>query len=268
MNNIFSLNSIWDSIGISNLSFLGFLKRIFLIIFIILNICFLYLEYLDILSKNKSKSSTQYMESGVAVELRRIAAGVVVGIGLYSGYITIRNDFVGEGEYQKKLEELKNELAKAKLEAKKAADEKSANNFIQKMHFDGISRSLQTVEKLRSDKSELMKLIEEKSSTAKFKAGEDDTIQSEVRKYKLRLYALELEEKRAHSELSQTIESGHKFATEVTKEPDESKLLSFINEDLKNSTFFNLDELFSNFESLNGITKLVVLMMGSSYVIL
>lgn len=239
MVKIFSLSSIWDSIGISNLSCLGFLKVVFLVIIVVLNIGLLYLESLEI--KSKSTDKTPYMQSGSGTgsRLKRIAGQVSFCIGVYSGYITIRNDRT----YQKNSEQFRNELEKAKLEAKEAADEKTAINFTQKMHIDGLERSFQKANKLRSEQSELRKFIEDNKATAKFKSGDDERFLAEISRAELRLFALDREEERAQSDLKLEIEKTQRFATEISGETEDQKILALVNEDFKKSTILDLDGL-------------------------
>jgi len=102
MNNIFSLKNFGFSLGITNFSFIFCLKVIFFIIFIILNICLIYTEYLDRKYTN-IKNPESHLKSGLTPELQRIAKKVIVGIGLLSGLITIKNEYKNKQD----LEEIK-----------------------------------------------------------------------------------------------------------------------------------------------------------------
>jgi F0F1-type ATP synthase gamma subunit len=68
-------------------------------------------------------------------------------------------------------------------------------------------------------------------------------------------------------ELEQSIESGRKFSQEISQEPDDQKVLDKINEEINKSSIFGLDieklltELWDKFETFDGITKLVFVML-------
>lgn len=82
-----------------------------------------------------------------------------------------------------------------------------------------------------------------------------------------RLQALVHEENRAYYELTGDVATARGFSEEVCKETDETKILELINDenDKKSSIFdFDLEKLWNTFESSDGITKLVWVLMFSS----
>ena len=88
LKKLLSLNWNWNSLDITELSFVGFLKIIFFIFFIILNICLLYSEYLDKKYNYKDNSGSHcYMQSGTgaggrgAVDLKKVASYFIVVAG-------------------------------------------------------------------------------------------------------------------------------------------------------------------------------------------
>jgi len=76
--NFISLNSIWFSLGVTDFSFLLCLKLIFFIIFILLNIVLLYIEYLDRKYNNKYYPDS-HLKAGLSPELQKFAKQVIVG---------------------------------------------------------------------------------------------------------------------------------------------------------------------------------------------
>ena len=262
-NKMFSLNLICASIGtgLTELSFLGFLKIIFFILFLLLHIGFLYFEYLDINSK-KNSDSHHYMQSNLLDHIKKAAAYFLSGAGGASSYITITN------EYQRKQTEnlIKENLAKSKEELKKVENEQVSNNMHHKLHIDRIDRTHKNLTDIKKEKSELMRLIEE--NKAKHKTGSALISTADLRKAESRVQLLDLAEKRVDIELNQDITCGVKFATEIKKQTEEKNLLNLINEDVHKSTIFDFDALWTRFETLDGLSKLVCTMIFSNYLIL
>jgi phage-related protein len=77
-----SLNSIWVSLGITDLSFLFSVKIIFFIVFVLLNICLFYIENLNTEYKNKNNPES-HLKSGISPEVKKIGKRVLIGVGLY-----------------------------------------------------------------------------------------------------------------------------------------------------------------------------------------
>lgn len=104
---------------------------------------------------------------------------------------------------------------------------------------------------------------------SRFKAGDTQISDKDIKIQETILLKLSLDEARAEVELKQDIEKGVRFSMEITKEENESKIIEKINEDIvKKASIFGLDELFYSFESLSGISKLLFTVILSSSIIL
>jgi hypothetical protein len=85
---------------------------------------------------------------------------------------------------------------------------------------------------------------------------------------------LERQENRVLKELQTTPESGQNLSHEICKETDEQKILDMINKDINKSSVFGIDleklitELWNQFETFDGITKLVFVMLITNSLIL
>ena len=92
LNDLPSLNTLWISLGLTGFSFLSCLKIIFFLIFIFLNIFLFYIESLDRKYKNINNPES-HLKSSPVPELIKISNSVIIGIGVLSGIITIRNEY-------------------------------------------------------------------------------------------------------------------------------------------------------------------------------
>ena len=263
------------------ISFLGFLKILFLIIFILLNIGLLYSESLDAKHKNKDIS---HMKSGISPELKKLATYFISGVTIYASYIAIKNEHKDTAKEAKLLEqkeaELKEFTEKALLEAKRATNARIANNFSNKLHIDGIHRSLVRVNTIKGEEIELQKALKE--THVQWEKSGDKKHQDIIEVLKVKIEALNLEWERAQSELTQDVVRGVKYSAEISNETDEEKILAMLNEDIKKSSILDIDLeelwtkwknldlelLWNTFISFNGITKLACSMIFSSYFIL
>jgi len=63
---------------------------------------FLYIEYLDRKSLNIKNPVSQH-KSGLSPELKRIARQTAVGIGILSGVIIIKNEFINQEKKQSNI---------------------------------------------------------------------------------------------------------------------------------------------------------------------
>ena len=264
--NITSLNSIWASLGITELSFLGTLKIIFLIILLVLNIVLLYCEYQKIEQTNNS-DSPHYLKAS-APELKKIATYIVTTLGTVASIITIKDDLVRR---QKEAAEVNEKLAKAKEETKKITNEETTINFYNKLHMDSILRNQKRVFNIEEEDSELVKRIKEDQQ--KYAETGNILYANSIRRLEYELTLLKLEKQRVLSELQQDLERNQKFHLEISKEQEKSQILKMINENVKNSAIFDLDieellKKFANFETLDGLSKLMVTMILSNYLIL
>lgn len=274
-----NFNSILDSLGITELSFLGFVKIIFLIIFITLNLCLLYIESLDAKHTNKDIS---HMKSGMTPELKRLVKYFISGVGLYASYIAIKNEHKDTAKEAKLLKQKEADLAeftnKAALEVKQIANVRIANNFANKLHLNSIQRTVEKVTKNKEEQTELHKAIKEQK--VQWENDKDSKLLQGIEVLEVKLEALIVEGNRAESELIQDVARGVKYSEEISKETDEAKILAILNEDIKKSSILDLEELWTKwknldleelwitFASFNGITKLACSMIFSSYFIL
>jgi hypothetical protein len=274
-----SLNSFWSSLGVTELSFLAFLKIIFFIILIILNIGLLYCEFKNIDHIQKS-GSPKYLQTTTSTELKKIAVGLISTIGGIASIITIKDDIIR----RKKEEEWKEQLAQAQAESKRITSEKIANDFHHKLQIDYLQRKHQEIIITRTEKSALTNYLKENPDKTCFSTVNEGTIIDHFQEYNrirrekaTRLDELNLIEKRQEADLGQGISRSHRFTTEINKVKNDNELLELLNSDVKNSAIFDLDieELlkkllnkFDNFETLNGISKLMVTTIISNYLIL
>jgi hypothetical protein len=292
MGNFFILNSLldfWDSFGINmenffilnsllnsntGLSFSGFLKIIFIIFFVLLHIGLLYVEYLE--SHSKNKDAPHYsMESCNSPALQRAASHFSAGAAAYATYITLKFEYPSSKRAQAKEAEYRKSLAEAKNETKKINNAAIIEKMYHKLQFEHIERSQTTVDNLRKKKSDLLRLIAERE--AKFSEGVEGVSQFDhwVSMQRTIVQAIELLEKIAANDLKQAIASGHRYSKEICKETICLALVKA--EDVKKtknkkqkqkSMMIHLDRLWTKFDSLNGISKLVCLMILTSSFIL
>ena len=163
-NNLFSLlNTICVSIGLTEFSFLFCLKLIFFIIFIFLNICLLYTEYLDRKHTNININNPEScLKSGMSPELQKIAKKFVIGIGVIAALITIKNEVTDQNKKEILRSALEKAITEAKEEAKKAATQELRIKFAQKMQLTNINNSMHQVRAYEEEESALRKALKEK----------------------------------------------------------------------------------------------------------
>lgn len=253
--------------GISGFTFIGLLQIIFFIIFVLLNIGLLYLEYLDRKHTNKDNSES-YLKSGMSPELQKIAKHFIVSVVILSSVITVKNEIKDQQKEAALRAEAEAALAKAVEEAKRISKEKGVENFYHRLHGYSIKNSFDKLKRNQEEQSELIKAIKERN----VQWGKDGD-RTHIDKNKIdsvKIEGLKVEAERTMSELGADINKASKFNEAINKETDESTILAIVNDDIKKSSIFgfDLEELWTLFESLNGITKIVVTMMLSSYLIL
>lgn len=240
-----NLNEFWHSISIfiTNISFIGSLKIIFFIFFVLLNIGLLYYEYLENKNKEKQGSEThtyKHAGPGHTMEYKRIATNFFAAVGLLSSYITIKNEIIRTA----KEAEYKEVIANTAKAVKKISNEQSKNNFLQKMHFERINGTYDGVSKILTEKSELVKSIEE--NNASFELTGKSIYKETVRLQEMQLALLNLEQHRKMTELGEDILSGSKFSEAISQETDENKILALINEDdIKKSSILEIDDIWA-----------------------
>jgi len=104
---------------------------------------------------------------------------------------------------------------------------------------------------------------------SRINAGDKQISDKDIKLQETILSKLNLEEARAAVALKQEIDKGVKFSVEITKEENESKIIEKINEDdVTKASIFSLDELLNSFESLSGMSKLLLTIILSSSIIL
>jgi hypothetical protein len=97
-----SLNSLWISLGLTQISFLSCLKLIFFTVFFLrLNIFLLYLKYKD--SEYNKINPPSYLESNLLQELQKIGKQVIVGIGLLASVATLNDQFVSKKKNSRRV---------------------------------------------------------------------------------------------------------------------------------------------------------------------
>lgn len=263
MNNsqIISLNQIWACLGITDLSFLAFFKISFTIFFILINLGLLYSEFLD----NKNNIGPEpFIKMGVGSELKKIGYVFIASVSAYATYFTIKSEHAKQND----VEVLKNALKSAQDGSKRVADDQTSANFSQKLHWNTLERGISDLEKIRFEKSNLMKEIEATKENENLLSIAAIDINEEIlRKLETTTNNLERSEEGVLSELKKSIEAGTKFTNSISKENNDIEILKMIN-DVKKSSVFDLDEILTRFESLDGISKLAFVITFSSSIIL
>ena len=269
--NLFNYNSNFSYLGITDLNFMGFLKIIFFILFIILNISLLYCEFKNLEKKNSSESP-EYMQSS-APELKKIATYFLGGLSAAANFITINDHFQSKQEKaiaQEALETVKEEV-------RKIANKHTATNFLHRLHVDSIDRMIKQITVLEDTETKLMnetKLMKSiKEDLSEHEAEVDIEYSEFIRKQNFNLDSVRRSKAKAFDELKLDIERSNKFSTELSKEENDSKILEMINEDIKKSAIFDLDveellKKFVNYETLSGLSQLMVTMIISNSLIL
>lgn len=235
--NYLSLNQLWNCIGITEFSFLNFLKIIFFITFILVNLSLLYLEYLD--RENNNYDNENVMQKGIGVEFKKICSALVTGIGVYSALLTIKN----EGEKKSNEQNLKNVYDSSFNAIKNLSDKKSSENFSNKLNIDSARRAFNGLGVIRKEKSELVKSIEENNAKVKWDTDTQKDTKSDQETLRLteRLKELDRQEELKLLEIGREITKSVNFANHIAKENDESKILEMIN--AKKASIFDLDEI-------------------------
>jgi hypothetical protein len=147
-------------LGVTDFSFLLCLKLIFFIIFILLNIVLLYIEYLDRKYNNKYYPDS-HLKAGLSPELQKIAKQVIVGVGILSGAITIKNEYVNQDKASTLRAEARELLQNSEETVRRTTSKNFADNFCHRMQITNIRNSIAEVEILEKEESEIKKQIKE-----------------------------------------------------------------------------------------------------------
>jgi hypothetical protein len=271
-----SLNSIWSSLGIIEISFLRFLQIIFFIIFIFLNFFLIYTEYRDIQSKIQNNS--EYLQSGTGTtsniipHIKKYTTYFLAGAAALSSYIAIKNEYITNASHEKEIAVYKQNLAAANEELKKVKDKQIVANMYNRMNIDSLDRNFKEVQAFRTNRSKLQKEIAE--DYEKYKETGDKSFETKAKLKETEEKVLVRDESRVVQDFETTMHSSVKFSREISKEADEEKILEIIKEDINKSSVFGFDlekilkELWKEFESFDGITKLAFVMVLTSSLIL
>jgi hypothetical protein len=147
--------------------------------------------------------------------------------------------------------------------------EHSNENLKNLWNIRGLDRQLDVVVKYQKEESELRKLIDENKSNIDWLKAKDSKDWLKTKLDETIVQETELKKNRALEELKQDHINSEKFSDEICKETDDKKILDLINgEDIHKSMLFNFDDLWSRFETFDGVTKLVCLFMFSDYIII
>lgn len=268
-SNSSSLNSIWIDLGISQFSILFWIKVVFLFIFLALNIWFLYLEYLN--SKHQQLINPKIaLQASTLPELQKIAKQVLFGLGGLGSIITIKNEVYDKimlAKREAELQKYKEKLEDATVTAKKVTSARTAENLNTKWNLEGINKQIDIVVKYQEEETELRQLINENKKNVDW--SNNPTLRGKIRLTESSLQEIEIKKNRALAELNQDIKNASKLSEEICQGTDEKTILAKINgDDIHKSMLFNLDELWSRFETFDGITKTVCLLMFSDYIII
>jgi hypothetical protein len=262
--NFFNLNQVWIYIGITEFSFLNFLKIIFFIAFLLVNLSLLYLEYLDKKNNNNNKEKTMVMQKGMGAEVKKICTSLITGLGVYSAILTIKNENRDRLREQKEREAF--EIAQN--EVRKLKDQNSSNNLIQRIHIDNINKNYNNLDTIRDNRSEVEKAVLAERDKVKWDTDTKNDPETNLVLLRLtnKLKELDRQETTELKDLAQNIKKAQIFAHQISKQEDEVTILDMLN--AKKSSVFNLDEIWTNFESLSGLLKVANLMIFSNCIIL
>lgn len=266
MNNLCSLKYIWNSLGFTEFSFLFCLKIIFFLIFMFLNIWLYYTESLNRKQTDITNPDT-HMQSSIVPQLKRIAQQTIVGIGFLSAAITVKNEIVDQAKKAALTSKGLAMMSKGQEDAKKITTEEVSSNFILKLNLVNIKNTHSEVLKAEKEESETMKMIA--ALKVKWEEDGDKTHIDKLKLYEGRLDGILLKKNRAQSEVEASIEKAKKYSEELANQTDENILSSLINgDDVNKSMIFDPEVLWSRFETFDGLTKTVCLMLFSNYIII
>jgi hypothetical protein len=136
---------MWYNLGITDFSFIHVLQIIFFVIFIILNICLVYIGYKN--KKSSIKNKPEFLLSGpssnsIAPILRTYTGYFLASITALSGLITVKNEF-DKWEIQKKaIEEYKKNNEKLTSENTDLKTKSVIENLNNKLHLGSVKCTL------------------------------------------------------------------------------------------------------------------------------
>jgi len=270
MNNVNSLNSIWISMGLTEFSFLFCLKVAFFLVFLSLNICLFYIEFI----KNKKiNTPDSHLKATMIPEYKQIASQFAIGLGIISSIIAVKNEYLSWEERKTLKERAQAALDNSETKTRRIEVLRNSNNFSNRLHITSIKNSFIEYNKAESEVTELRRLIKEKKSSVNW--GTDKNAQPNVKLEEAQLQGAILKQLRAKNDLDKNIATATKYTDVVASstETEETKFVEKIinnndNDDIHNSAMFNLDYLWSRFEAFDGLTKIACIMMFSSSIII
>jgi hypothetical protein len=153
------------SLGLTEFSILSCLKLIFFLIFIFLNIFLFYTESLD--RKYKNINLESHLQSGLGPEFIKLSHRAVLVIGVLSSIITIKNEYNNHvnlaAKLAEKVAEVKSLEEKLVETAKQATNERTALNFIHKLHMTRIKNDVSILIQCEEERSEILERVKERN---------------------------------------------------------------------------------------------------------
>lgn len=262
------LNIIISSISdvfvwICNLKFLSLLKIVFLILFLLINFCLIYFEYLE----NKNNKSN-YLQQGIGDQIKKIWGTAVTGVGLYASYLTIKS----ESETKKIIAEEKQKRIDTENLSKSKLDTVTGENLIYKMKIEQQTRAVNKLEASNDEINSLEKKNYEENLQSEANNYDETSpmradLSHKIMKAEADLMQARRDAEKAFNDLKAITVGNKKLSEEYSKIDNDEKLKELINKSTK-SSILDLDELFNNFDSLDGISKLALSLCFSSSIIL
>jgi hypothetical protein len=141
-----------------------------------------------------------------------------------------------------------------------------SENLCNNLNLNGIKNSFNDLNDIRKNASETSSKYKELELN--FNSGDKKISLETLTHLKSKLDELKRKEEIAVKDLDVKVKSAVKYSDNTIKESDDNKIVENIKDSDNKSSLFYLDELLTNFDSLNGILKLVVYMIFSSSIIL
>ena len=255
-NNILDLSQLWSSI--TELSFISIFKILILIIFIILNVVLFYIEQLESIDNNKDN----IQKSGIKTLPRKVGVALTGAMGLYSSYLTIKDD----GKKQIEIDKLNQEIQELRTKSIIAEYTKEWENQVTKINITNIHERYKTILAISKEKKELEKALE---------AG--DISSEDIPIVESKILELRTKDIRETDMLGLEIANSQKFINEIVSDDDDELIVKNDNLDMKliedenklqKSDIFGLDKLWDKFENLDGLSKATLVFSFSSSLIL
>jgi hypothetical protein len=273
----YNLNSIWISTGVTDFNLLFCLKVFFVIFFFCINICIIYTEYLD---KNKKKKNNTHLQSGIHPTSQKAAKSVIFIMGAAASFLALKNeykDLTKESCFKKlhqKLADLKGTVGTTQSELNQIKNVNLRNNLSHRLHFRSLEINIENFGKSLQHESDLQKALNAKKIN--WAETKDPKLKIEIAIEEAILNQLNSKNTRDFQNIMKDVQSGVKFSNAVCNADNEDKIIALLTEgvtegddDIKKSIIFsfNVEKLWNIFETLDAVSKLVCVMMFSSYFI-